>query len=182
MRSIGKSAVIAWPIKRQMLFLIMLMGYYMPCDSMSPFKWRGNGVNNGVMINTANPPIVITQNVGSSHAHGAGQFIPQPPASDIFNDIQKPFNYNPNYHLSQETQYLLTGPHYTQIHDSHLSPRRQHRNPFEIVYEWRQLDFEYPTCKWFEVIFYVFFLDDFSHFFRISPHFPTLIWMTSPQS
>lgn len=136
-----KRAAKTLPIKMQMI-LIMLMGCYIPCNSISPFKWRGGGgggQNNGVMINTANSPAEPTPTAGSSHGHGHGgpvTFIP----IDQSPELQRPLKYNLNNH-------------HTRIHDSGETQRRQYRNPFDIVYEWRQLDYEYPTCMFLTSVF-----------------------------
>lgn len=131
--------------------LFMLIGWYTVCESVSPFRWRSNGVNNGVMLNTANVPVTFTPAITpiitpNGHGHGATQ-------ADIvygsqFADAPK-LNYNHNYHNVHQTQQLLTAPyaqHYAQNHGVGHTYRRRSRNPFEVIYEWRQLDFEYSTC------------------------------------
>lgn len=135
--------------------LILLVGWYTLCDSISPFRWRSNGQSSGVMLNTANVATTFTPIVApNGHGHGVQVTQAEQAAqADIiygnqFADAPK-LNYNHNYHNVQQTKHLLTGQYahqYTRNYGSGQTHKRQFRNPFSVVYEWRQLDFDYPTC------------------------------------
>lgn len=95
--------------------------YCVQCDSVTPFKNRGSGNFGGLMVNTANPP-------------------------NLSSNIQRP----PNYIFSDKPHHHYTsspfGHGHHLHHQIHFPPhKRQLRNPFDVIYEWRQLDFEYPS-------------------------------------
>lgn len=105
------------------------------CTAITPFKNRGTGnTPNNVMMNTANT-LSNVQNYGHGHGHGMG--LSQ-------HNVRPAFIFGDKYHLYQTPNY--NHPHHFHHHSiHHQSNKRPNRNPFEIVYEWRQLDFEYPT-------------------------------------
>lgn len=100
----------------------------------SPFKNRGNnGINMGLMMNTANP----NPDIGVSGIHS------QSPTY-LFGDKHHLFHHPHHYHHHGHGHSGHSG------HSGHTSPhitnhKRQNRNPFDVIYEWRQLDFEYPS-------------------------------------
>lgn len=125
-------------VKAKLLFtfLLCLIGI---SDGVTPFKNRGNGgsLNSGVMMNTANVPNLINQ----VHNHGHGHSV-RPTQTMFFGDkypVQMPaHSYHPPHH-HYHYHHTSASHHTTQTH------KRQFRNPFDVIYEWRQLDFEYPT-------------------------------------
>lgn len=125
-------------LKQMQPLVIVLYAVCFVCNAVSPFKNRGSGMGTGVMMNTANPPPNLFTPILSSHGHGGIR-----PQNYIFGDkfpqYQTPVpSYAPpnNFH----NKFSHFGPHQHQNHKP-----RQFRNPFDIVFEWRQLDFEYPT-------------------------------------
>lgn len=126
--------------------LVLLIAIAVFCNAFTPFKNRGNGAgtySGGVMMNTALPTQSPASGLGShTHVHGHQQHqhqhqhssSPRPPAY-IFGD---------KYHLYQTPNYHH--PHHFHYSSLHVQTnKRQIRNPFDVIYEWRQLDFEYPT-------------------------------------
>lgn len=130
--------------------MLALSAVCLVCNATSPFKNRGNGMgsNGGVMMNAANPPPnSLFTPIISSHGHG-GHIRPH---KFIFTAADK---YSDKY----QTQYQTPVPSYAppnNFHNkfsNHFAPSslqnhkpRQFRNPFDVIFEWRQLDFEYPT-------------------------------------
>lgn len=113
-------------------------------DALSPFKNRGSGMSSsgGVMMNTANPPNILSPFLGSHHGHsmrpqtyvygdGFGDKYPQYPTT--------PATYIPSYNFHHNELNSHFPVHQQQTHT------RQFRNPFDVIYEWRQIDFEYST-------------------------------------
>lgn len=143
------------------------------CDAGSPFKNRSGGgsVAGGVMMNTANPA-TLNPFLGS---HGQTirpqqQFHhhQQQPLTYGFSE-KYPQQYQS---VSTVAANFLTAPNYHQLHHNHhqklFSPqypvtatavtfplhqpvvvqqaqKRQFRNPFDVIYEWRQLDYDYAS-------------------------------------
>lgn len=115
------------------------------CDAVSPFKNRGSGFGGGVMINTANPAPILSPFLG-----GHGQTVR--PQTYIFGEKF------PQFQTSAPSYVTPSHSFHNKFHHSHYSQQqqqqpqqpgsslnRQFRNPFDIIYEWRQLDFDYPT-------------------------------------
>lgn len=123
--------------------LALVIAIVVCCNAFTPFKNRGNGAgtySGGVMMNTALPTQSPSSGLGShTHSHGHGHqhqhgSSSRPPAY-IFGD---------KYHLYQTPNYHH--PHHFHYSSLHVQTnKRQIRNPFDVIYEWRQLDFEYPT-------------------------------------
>lgn len=115
------------------------------CGASTPFKNRGAGTAaGGVMINTANalpnvPNYGHSQSHGGSgHGHGHGHSYAQ-------QSVRPAYIFGDKYHLYHTSNFNHPN-RYHHHHSVHVqSNKRQNRNPFEVVYEWRQLDFEYPT-------------------------------------
>lgn len=115
------------------------------CDAVTPFKNRGSGAgSSGVMMNTANSPNLLSpipvNPFLSSHGHS---IRPQTYVyGDKFGDKYPQYqtsipNFIPhNFHHKLHSHF--------PVHQHHAH-KRQFRNPFDVIYEWRQLDFEYPT-------------------------------------
>lgn len=101
--------------------LLLLICYCSLSMCTTPFKKRGSYSSITV---SGNPETIynpfqqlITDN--QHHQH---------------HQIQTPQSSHPSYHIHQPSH----------IHHNHYN-RQRRGNPFNVVYEWRQLDFEYPT-------------------------------------
>lgn len=113
------------------------------CDAVTPFKNRGGGGgNSGVMMNTANSPNLLSPFLGS-HGH---PIRPQTYVyGDGFGDKYPSYQtQSPTYSVPSHN-FLNKFHNHFSVHQPQTNKPRQFRNPFDIVYEWRQLDFEYPT-------------------------------------
>lgn len=122
-------------LKQLQPLAIVLWAMCFVCYAVSPFKNRG-GMSSGVMMNTANPPPNLFTPILSSHGHGGirpQNFI----FGDKYGDNQTPVpSYAPpqNFHKKFHNHF-----------GQQPNKPRQFRNPFDVIFEWRQLDFEYPT-------------------------------------
>lgn len=136
------------------MWLAIFLGVCAIGGTVSPFKNRptGGSVNSGVMLNTANLPNLINQ--VHNHGHGHGHSV-RPPAHVIFGGGGGSGSGGDKYHQYQTPAHGWHHPHHYHYH--HTNPqhhhytstththKRQFRNPFDVIYEWRQLDFEYPS-------------------------------------
>lgn len=121
---------------RNKILLVFLVTWCSNCDSLTPFLKRGqNAINSGVMVNIANQPNTIGPIITATHSI-------RPP-----NYLLSNINNNDNYQYQSPSSNLQ---HYQHHHSTYQSlndqtQTRQSRNPFDVFYEWRQLDYEYPT-------------------------------------
>lgn len=130
-------------LNQMQTLLIVVAGLCLICDAVSPFKNRGSGGSGGgVMMNTANPATLLNPFLGS-HGHTVR------PQTYVFGDKYPQFQTPaPSYVPSHSFHNKYHHSHYPQHQHGHghgQAHKRQFRNPFDIIYEWRQLDFDYPT-------------------------------------
>lgn len=104
-------------IKTQIILLLICYCSLSMCTT--PFKKRGNY-----------NPITVNGNTEALYSSPLQQLI----TDHQHHQHQTPQSSHPSYHQHHQ-------PH--TLHHHHNRQRRN--NPFNIVYEWRQLDFEYPT-------------------------------------
>lgn len=146
------------------LLIIVSFYYALRADATSPFKNLGDRSGGGVMMNTANPATLLNPFLGS-HGHS---IRPHQQSTYGFNDNYSPQQYQsvptiatnflpiPNYHqLYYNQNQKFFSPQYPSAVTSasvatvaaavHQAHKRQFRNPFDVIYEWRQLDYDYTT-------------------------------------
>lgn len=126
-------------------FVIVVCSLWWISDAGSPFKNRndrGSGISGGVMMNTASPAALLNPFLGS-HGHtirpqtyAFGDKFPQYQTATVAAPTFVPSH---NFHQHQNKFHGHYPPHPQQAH------KRQFRNPFDVIFEWRQLDFDYPT-------------------------------------
>lgn len=133
-------------MQMESFLIVLLCALCLFSDAISPFKNRGNGIGVGLMMNnpTGNPPNLFTPLL-SSHGHGGirpPNFVFGDKFGDKFPQYQTPVpSYAPPHHNYHNKYHN----HFIGSHQTNSNRPRQFRNPFDVIYEWRQLDFDYPT-------------------------------------
>lgn len=143
------------------------------CDAGSPFKNRGDR-SSGVMMNAANPATLLNPFL-SSHGHTVRSPQPQssyayndnyaeqyPSIATVNTNYLPTQNYQQQQQQQVPYQQKLFDPQYAPAAEAAPAPapapavvqqplavqqaqKRQFRNPFSVIYEWRQLEYDYAT-------------------------------------
>lgn len=155
--------------RRRLPLLFVLLSLYcalsaVQCDAGSPFKNRADRSSGPLMTNTANPATLLNPYLGS-HGHVRSPQQQQPSQYGYNDNYAEQYpaqiatvssNYLPTPNPYQNQQEKLFNPEYAPAPEApqpaaqpaavpQVTQRQSFRNPFDVVYEWRQLEFAYGS-------------------------------------
>lgn len=136
---------------QQMQRLLIVFGAFcIVCDAVSPFKNHGSGIGNVMMNNPmANPPNLFKPILPTSDGFGgirSQNLIFSDKYVDKYPQYQTPIpSYAPPHNFHNKFHNHFGSHQHQHQHQTYNHRPRQFRNAFDVVYEWRQLDWEYPT-------------------------------------